>query len=211
VNLFNLEEAGLAGIFLLSLIANSIPFVGLPYLVAVAVYAANYGNPLLVGVVSGLGAAVGKVIIYLIPTLSRRFISEDTKERLDAFRKLAERYLFFVILLFAASPLPDDVLYIPVGFMGYDLLRYFIACAIGKVILTATLCIFSKGYMYVMTEYMGLNNIASSIILTIICILGTYILTKIDWIEVAKIANDRGLKEAFIFSIEKYLVKRVRK
>ncbi|RLE94261.1 MAG: hypothetical protein DRN04_04340 [Thermoprotei archaeon] len=206
-----LEEMGLLGIFILSLIANSIPFVGLPYLLVVAVYAANCGNPIIVGIISGVGAAVGKIIIYLIPSLTRRFVSKETKARLDAFRELVQKYLFLAIVLFAASPLPDDLLYIPVGFMGYDIVKYFIACTIGKVILTVGLCIFSKSYLYLMTEYMGVNSLWSTIILVVLCLIATYLLAKIDWVEVAKTAKKEGFIEAGKLLLKKYFFKPCRK
>ena len=202
---------GLLGIFILSLIANSIPFIGLPYLVVVAVYAANCGNPILVGVVSGIGAAVGKVVIYLIPSLTRRFVSKETKARLDAFRELVQKYLFLAIVLFAASPLPDDLLYIPVGFMGYDIVKYFVACTIGKVILTVGLCVFSKSYIYLMTEYMGVNSLWSTIILVVLCLVATYLLAKIDWVEVAKTAQKEGVLEAGKILLKKYFFKLYRR
>ncbi|MGC9121806.1 MAG: hypothetical protein ACP5HP_02580, partial [Thermogladius sp.] len=64
-----LRSTGLYGVFFTSLVSNSIPFVALPYLVYIIVYASRFSDfrsLVLIALVSGIGAGLGKVIVYFI-------------------------------------------------------------------------------------------------------------------------------------------------
>ncbi len=47
--------------------------------------------------------------------------------------KVFDRFGPITIFLFALTPLPDDLLFIPLGIMHYSLLRAFIPALIGKM------------------------------------------------------------------------------
>ena len=47
--------------------------------------------------------------------------------------RVFDRFGSITIFLFALTPLPDDLLFIPLGIMRYSLLRAFIPALIGKV------------------------------------------------------------------------------
>lgn len=135
---FLVKSYGLLGIFLISFIGNAIPYITIPYLVVVMTYVGTVKvNPLVVGIISGIGAALGKVVVYLLGRLAGKFVSEERKEHLIKFVLKFEKEIFLAILILAATPSPDDVIYIPVGASRYPLLKFFIACALGKVVISS--------------------------------------------------------------------------
>jgi len=62
-----------------------------------------------------------------------------------------------------------------------------------------------------MTEYMGVNSLWSTIILVVLCLVATYLLAKIDWVEVAKTAQKEGVLEAGKILLKKYFFKLYRR
>ncbi len=124
--------------FLVSFIGNAIPYVTIPYLVVVMTYVGTLRvNPLVVGVISGIGAALGKVVVYFLGRLAGKFVSKERKENLLRFVLKFEKEIFLVILILAATPSPDDVIYVPVGASRYPLFKFFVACALGKIVITS--------------------------------------------------------------------------
>ncbi len=187
---------GFPGIFVISLISNSIPFIGIPYLAVVAGYAAIYTSPTdraLLIVSSAAGAAVGKIVIYFLGSAVRLKLSKESEENLRTFLRLAKRSMFLAIVIFASTPLPDDLLYVPLGVMRYPLPQYFLAIFIGKVVLT-TVVIYYLGW--VIEQTMSSESPAISIATIILTVYLTYLALKINWGEVLKELERKGIPGA---------------
>lgn len=187
---------GFPGIFVISLVSNSIPFVGIPYLAVVAGYATIYTSLIdraLLIISSAAGAAVGKIIIYFLGSAVRFKLSKESEENLRTFLRLAKRSMFLAIVIFASTPLPDDLLYVPLGIMRYPLPQYFLAIFIGKVVLT-TVVIYYLGW--VIEQTMNSESPAVSIATVILTAYLTYLALKIDWGEVLKELERRGVAGA---------------
>ncbi len=187
---------GFPGIFVISLVSNSIPFVGIPYLAVVAGYAAIYTSPIdraLLIVSSAAGATVGKIIIYFLGSTVRLKLSKESEENLKTFLRLAKRSMFLAIVIFASTPLPDDVLYVPLGVMGYPLPQYFLAIFIGKMVLT-TVVIYYLGWVIELT--VNSESPAVSVAAIILTIYLTYLALKIDWRGVLNELERKGVAGA---------------
>ncbi|MCS7121682.1 MAG: VTT domain-containing protein [Archaeoglobaceae archaeon] len=170
------------GIFLISLISNSIPFVGVPYLNFLLIISSflSFEDAVLIALISALGASLGKVIIYSIGASMRLTLSKKTKENLQFFEKIFKKWGIFAIFLFAASPLPDDVLYIPLGMAKYKLFYYFIAVFSGKVLVTSYVILMGKFTSDLMREIID-NYVLSFLLFFALTILLTIVVIKIDW------------------------------
>jgi len=194
-------------IFAGSLVSNSIPFVGVPYLlgVGIAVSRMSLWDATLTVLLSALGASIGKIIIYFLGRAFRFKIGEKSRQNLSAFSELFRRSIFIAIVVFAATPLPDDVLYIPLGISRYPLPLYFLAVFIGKVIMTAASCIY-LGAAARLVESMLERNIFVGVgigaALTAVTAYLIYIIMKVDWVEVANVFKDRGWREGIVFLIK---------
>jgi membrane protein DedA with SNARE-associated domain len=92
-------------------------------------------NPWLVGIVAGLGSSIGEMTSYLVGRGGREVIEEKYRKKLKRAREWVEkRGAFLVIIIFAATPLPFDIVGILAGMSRYDFKRFFIATLIGKII-----------------------------------------------------------------------------
>src|SRR5438128_11915220 len=59
-----------------------------------------------------------------------------SRARFDSLRRLLGGGVFLVAFIFAATPLPDDVAYIPMGIMKYSPIKTYISLYTGKFVLT---------------------------------------------------------------------------
>lgn len=171
-------------IFLVSALSNAIPFATLPYLVIVTILSKRISSDLLTQLLvvlsSGTGAALGKIFVYLIGRVARSRVSRDTRENLDYLSSRIGFYGFLLILLAASTPIPDDVINLPAGFAGYNLLHYIAAVLIGKIIITGATVYLGVALLDAL-ETVGLNLFYSSIILLVLSIYISYLLATINW------------------------------
>ena len=182
---------GPVGIFLVSMVSNSIPFVTIPYLGIVAGYSFIYTDPIsriILIVSSAAGATTGKIVVYFLGTAFRRGLGESSKKNIELFKKVARRSLFVAIVIFASTPLPDDILYIPLGLMKYPLPQYVLAIFIGKVVLTSIVVAYASWITAVAT-----TQIYTVPILIAVTVLLTYLILKIDWYNVINTLYGKGL------------------
>jgi len=140
VNIFDVLAAyGYIGIFLISLIGSSTIIFPLPS--AAFVFAAGAVlNPFLVGLLAGIGATLGEFTGYALGLGGRKLVKNKWKNQINKVKKLFQKYGgFFIILVFAATPLPDDVTGIIGGMLKYPIKKFFIASLIGKILLHVVL------------------------------------------------------------------------
>jgi membrane protein YqaA with SNARE-associated domain len=135
---------GYLGVFLSALIGSASIILPVPSFIFV-VAAGSVLNPLAVGIIAGAGAALGELIGYFLGVgirLGKKKLAKNKKEgRWEKTIKswFSRKLGFFVIVVFAATPLPDDIVGIFCGFAKYDIKKYFIAVLIGKLILCLAL------------------------------------------------------------------------
>ncbi|WEU40004.1 MAG: VTT domain-containing protein [Candidatus Odinarchaeum yellowstonii] len=170
------------GAFLISTIGNFTVFLPVPYALAVFLLGAQpFINPLLLALICGLGSGIGEVSAYLIGLGGRKFIEKKYAKNLKSISALIERYGFWGIVLFAATPLPDDTLLITLGVLKYNIVKTLVACTIGKIMLCAILAFGGRlGWGFVELIFTG-----GGVIGTVLAIIGTilliYFMLKIDW------------------------------
>ncbi|MBS7622937.1 VTT domain-containing protein [Candidatus Bathyarchaeota archaeon] len=130
---------GYFGAFISGLIGTSSLMISIlpPQVVVFVLSEPSLGyNPLLIGLVAGIGAGVGQYAHYYIGEGGRYIIPKNYVERIDEWRPRIERYGALLIFLFAATPLsPDDLVWIPLGMMGYPKRKALAASIAGKVLM----------------------------------------------------------------------------
>ncbi len=142
---------GYAGVFLASLIGSASVILPLPSFTFVFA-AGSLLNPMAVGILAGIGSAIGELtgygvgygISYRIRHKSRQSRKEKRgimKNKWFAKAKTwsKKRSMFVVVFIFAATPLPDDVIGIICGSVRYDIKKFFIASMLGKIVLSLIL------------------------------------------------------------------------
>ena len=128
------ESWGYIGIFLVSMIGNASIIFPIPtYLVVFAF--GGILNPWLVGLAAGAGATIGELTGYALGKGGKCVIERKHKKLLKDTKKWIEKHgLFPMLVLFAATPLPDDIVGILGGIVSYNLKKFLTATFIGKVI-----------------------------------------------------------------------------
>ncbi len=189
---------GYFGSFIISLMGSLIPFLPLPYLFPIVLLSMKL-DPLLLGVLSGLGGSLGKVTSYVAGRFWRRFASQTSKKNLDFFRFAVNKYGAIAVFLFALTPLPDDVIYIPMGLIGYGFLKFMLANCAGKIILAIFVAYIGRYYKELMDMFIGESmSIVSVLIAVMIMIFFSIVLFKIDWQEFIIIFRQKGWKGVLV-------------
>jgi membrane protein DedA with SNARE-associated domain len=183
---------GYAGIFIVSVLGNAIPFISVPYLAVVYFYSMKIAeaSPLLVGVVSGLGGAVGKLAVYAVGRGSRVFLKKETRDRYERIGKLLRSYGALAAFLFAVTPSPDDVIVIPLGLMKYDIFKLFLGLAAGKIVLSIATAYAGRTVAKFAKHELLLELAASLVLFGIVIAL----LVFFDWEKILETIADRGFK-----------------
>ena len=129
-------EVGYIGLALVSFIGSLIPFVPVPSFILLATMSVGGQFDIhILALISAFTATIAKQIIFYASYGGRRMISEKTKKRMKPFQKLVKRYGGVAAFVAAATPIPDDMVYIPLGLAKYNPKRFFIATLSGKIVL----------------------------------------------------------------------------
>jgi len=197
------EEFGLLGVFLASFVGNLIPYSAVPYLAFIAAYAASFETQsrIIVTIIGGTGAAFGKYALYAISRYAGKLLSKEKREELSYFEKILSRKGFGVlaIFIFAALPLPDDILYVPLGIAKYNFTFFALSVLFGKIFL-AGIAVFlgSQARWLISTSIEGGHLILGIIILLIAMIIFIMIVIFTDWKKVFITLTEKGGYRAFI-------------
>jgi len=143
-------EVGYLGLTIVSFFGSLIPFVPIPSFVLVATMAVGEQFDIHVLVlIAAITSTAAKQIIFYASYGGRKIISEKTKKRMMPFQKLVKRYGGSAAFVAAATPIPDDLVYIPLGLAKYNPKRFFVATLLGKFVLYYVIVLIS--------HYMGLS------------------------------------------------------
>ena len=160
VDIFDtIMEYSYFGIFLLLIGINAAPILMPPtWIVLSSFFALDSSlDPLLLALVGATGATIGRLILKNLSGFFRRFVGKEQKSNLDAIGNFLNRKKFGYVLtsfLFAATPLPSNMLFVAYGMMraksiglyfGFWLgrvLSYYIMITISSVVLTPFLELF---------------------------------------------------------------------
>jgi len=171
-------QYGYPGVFLVSALGSSVPFLPLPYLVVVVILS-NTLNPLWLGILAGLGGALGKVTSYLLGRSGYLLTGESSKKNLDVLHGFVSKYGPIGVFIFAVTPLPDDLYIVPMGIMRLPFWQFFIANLAGKVTLGILVAYLSREYFSFLLGGESLPILVGEIAATI---LFSFILLKADWV-----------------------------
>ncbi|MGQ9679371.1 MAG: VTT domain-containing protein [Candidatus Bathyarchaeia archaeon] len=128
----SLGELGLVGVFL-SAIFSHMTIIARDFFMPLFLTLTNVYNPILIGVVTGWGGAIGDVTAYFLGWGVSEAVIEDYKE--DRLSRWIKKYGLWVILLFSITPLPDTPIVILAGSNRLSFKKLLIAQGVGKMML----------------------------------------------------------------------------
>jgi membrane protein DedA with SNARE-associated domain len=95
--------------------------------------------------------------------------------------KLFDRYGPVTIFLFALTPLPDDLLFIPLGVMRYPFLKAFIPSLLGKTLMTFILAYSGQQSIDLIINVFGESGWIGTVITVALLVVIIVAMIKIDW------------------------------
>ena len=181
-------EVGYIGLTLVSFFGSLIPFVPLPSFLLLATMSVGDQFDLhVIALISAFTATGAKIIVFSVSYGGRRIIGEKSRKRMRPFERLVKKYGAAAAFFAAATPMPDDLIYVPLGLAKYNPKRFIVATLAGKIVLSYIIVFASHYFGLSLVEpllediedvrpiYIGIAVFAA--IMTSVVIL----LLKLDW------------------------------
>jgi len=160
----SLAELSYFGIFLLLIAMNAAPlFMPPTWIVLSSFYAIDPSlSPILLAVIGATGATIGRFFLKRASGLFRRFVGKEQQSNLDVIGGFLNKTKFGYVIasfLFAATPLPSNMLFVAYGMMkaksiglyiGFwfgRLISYYIMISISSIVLVPFLELFEDKYV----------------------------------------------------------------
>jgi len=185
-------QYGYFGVFLISLIGALSIIFPIPYTVIIftlgglKVGEAWVFEPLLIAVAAGIGSAIGEFSGYLLGFGGRKAISGKYRKKMDFLVRVFNKYGPITIFLFALTPLPDDLLFIPMGVMRYSIIKAFIPALIGKFCMNLIVAYSGRFSIHIIRDIFGvesdwISTLIGMVLAIVLLIIVFVVMFKIDW------------------------------
>lgn len=187
------SDSGYIGILVISFIGSIIVFIPVPYFPILISSALNKDfDPHMIALSSALGAVLAKIIIFIASYYGRNILSNKTKTKMQPLQKLLSKYGAIGAFLAALTPIPDDLIYIPLGLAKYSAKKFAIATFLGKfifgeIIVWGTVFL-GRPIMEEVLSVSDASNQLSTIVVTVLTvallILVLFFTFKVDWSKI---------------------------
>jgi len=143
-------EVGYLSLALVNFFGSLVPFIPLPGFLLLATMSVGDSYDLhVLALLSAITATVAKQIIFFVSYSGRKIINEKTRKRMRPFERLVKRYGAAAAFVAAATPIPDDIIFVPLGLAKYNPKKFFVATLTGKIVLSYVIVFIS--------HYLGLS------------------------------------------------------
>jgi len=143
-------EVGYLSLALVNFFGSLVPFVPLPgFLLLATMSVGDQFDLHVLALLSAITATAAKQIIFFVSSSGRKIINEKTRKRMRPFERLVKRYGAAAAFVAAATPIPDDIIFVPLGLAKYNPKKFFVATLTGKIVLSYVIVFIS--------HYLGLS------------------------------------------------------
>jgi len=202
-----LRNYGPLGLGVLAFISNLVPGFPAVYLSLLASYAVivrGFTESLVAVASVGVGAGLGKFALFLLSkSLGSRIGAVRRRREALTLLRARKSGLALTVFLFAALPLPDDLLYIPLGVAGFSTPIFLISVIAGKTAMAAMVFLMgtpAKWLIEATVPRMGELTLAKVTALTLVTVVPavaiTYVVLNVDWFKVYSAYAENGEREA---------------
>lgn len=174
-----------------SFIGSIIVFVPVPYFPILVAAAFNkHLDPNLISLSSALGVLLAKMIIFYASYYGRRVLSDKTKRRMYPLQRVLRKYGGLGAFIAALTPIPDDLVYIPLGLARYSPWKFAVATFSGKLILNEIIVwssvILGRPFFesFISTDIDPLYVVLGVIVSVAILVITVYLSIRVDWASV---------------------------
>ncbi len=173
-------QYGYLGVFIISFIGSVSVVFPVPYTIVIYLLGAVL-NPVFIAISSGLGSAIGEFSGYALGYYGRAVVSEERRRKMEYMVKLFDRYGPAAIFFFALTPLPDDLLFIPLGVMHYPFWKAFIPALLGKTVMSFILAYAGQQSIAIIETLFGGSGLLGTVITVALLVVIIVAMVKIDW------------------------------
>ncbi|MEM1586964.1 MAG: VTT domain-containing protein [Candidatus Bathyarchaeia archaeon] len=176
------QKYGYFGVFLTSFLGTLSIVFPIPYTIIIFMLGGLL-DPNLLALSAGAGSVLGEIVGYLIGYYGFFFVSDERRRKIEPIMKVFSKYGAIAIFIFALTPLPDDLLLIPLGIMRLPFTKVFLPCFLGKTVMCFILAYGGRFSIKIIRDLIGSEEgdlfiIAVTSILLIVIII---IVFKVDW------------------------------
>jgi membrane protein YqaA with SNARE-associated domain len=183
-------QQGYWGAFIITIISNAALIIPIPYGTVLFLLGSVGLNPWLLGALTGLAAVLGEIVGYWIGRGAGNLFSREYQEKFRRLNNLIirrPRLIPLLIFFFGVTPLPDDIILIPLGMIKYSFWKTIIPDACGKLIMTTGMALAGKYSLTATQHLLGSDGgFWSSVIVCVLTILIIYLTIKVKWEELIK-------------------------
>jgi len=172
-----ISEYSYIGIFLLLVVVNAAPLLMPPTWIILSTFSVidPLLDPLVLALVGATGATIGRFFLKTVSGVFRKFVGNEQKSNLEAISKFLSLKKFGYIItsfLFAATPLPSNMLFVTygllnakslglyVGFWIGRVISYYIMITISTVVLTPFIELFEERYIgIIIADVLGIGTV----------------------------------------------------
>ncbi|MGY5859667.1 MAG: VTT domain-containing protein [Candidatus Thorarchaeota archaeon] len=194
---------GYLGAFIVAFLGNATFLIPIPYMITTFILGGLVDStdqflfdPILVGLIAGLGATIGEMTGYLLGYGGSRFIEEGQRNAFSKYIEERPRATPFLVWFLAISPLPDDFVIMPLGAAKYPWWKVAIPQFIGKsmfMILAAWLGRISYATIGDFVTSYDPSSIVSrgmEVLVLLGLIITLYLLIRIDWQKMVAVKEE---------------------
>jgi len=176
------------GVFTVSFIGTASIIIPIPYTILIFTLSTDPSgawDPILLTVAGGAGSALGEMTGYALGYFGRKIVSQERQRKMTYLVKIFDRFGPLAIFAFAMTPLPDDLLFIPLGILRYKFYKVFAPALIGKLLMIFIIANFGRTARDIILLLFGEGGaeivIAVTTILLLLVLVAMY---RIDWEKV---------------------------
>jgi len=143
-----------------------------------------------IAAISALGCALGELAGYVVGFSAKKIANgsdSDLLRNVDGFGKLIlanEKRTPIFIFLFALTPLPDDLIFIPLGMIKYPVWKCILPGWMGKIFITSIYCltpVFISLGLNISLASDDFSSVITEAIMLLITITVMFFIMSFDW------------------------------
>lgn len=203
---------GYAGAFLISFMGNATILIPFPY-VGVAFILGGLRDevvlffvfdPWMIGIVAGFGAMLGEMTGYIVGYVGGKLIDENQTNSFKRFVDFHPRATPFVVWFLAATPIPDDVLIVPLGAARYSWWKIALSQFIGKTMFLTVIAWSGRiglefvGSILGGTNPLGIMSRVVEVVAVLLVVLAIYVLVRVDWNSFVKESDSESVQSSSV-------------
>lgn len=186
---------GYTGAFIVSFFGNAtilfpFPYIAVPFIlggITDEVTSMFVFDPWVIGFVAGFGALIGEMTGYIIGYGGGKLIDQEQRNGFREFIESHPRATPLILWFLAATPIPDDILIVPLGAARYPWWKVALPQLIGKTMFMIAIAWAGRfGLDFIETIFGGSDPLSLvsrgiEVIALLSVIVAVYLLVRIDW------------------------------